>query len=107
MAETANIAKMAERLSNELFGDFYWERAGPMNKNWACAEPRHKAKTHPSDVVFFYENPYARSRTYVTCDLKSYAKGSITATTIHSAAASLARSSASLRTQKPVQLLRP
>jgi hypothetical protein len=82
---------MAEKLSNELFNDFNWERVGPMNKNWACADDRHKAKTHPSDIVFFYESPYARTRTYITCDLKSYAKGSITALTVHSAVASLAR----------------
>ena len=92
MAETANIAKMADKLSNELFADFNWERVGEMNANWDCVEPLHKKKTHPSDVVFFYDSPYARSTTYITCDLKSYAKGSISASKIQDAVASLATS---------------
>src|ERR1700679_3940651 len=92
MAETTNIAKMADKLSNELFGEFYWERVGPMNNNWECVDPRHKARTHPSDVVFYYDNPYALSRTYITCDLKSYAKASISLPAVNIAAARLARS---------------
>jgi hypothetical protein len=78
MAETTNIAKMAEILSQDLFGDFLWQHTGPTNTNWPCEEQElHKAKTHPSDVVFYYDNPYRLSRTYVNCDLKSYARGSI------------------------------
>lgn len=90
MAETGNIAKMAEKISNQLFVDFYWERVGEMNTNWDCVDPLHKKKTHPSDVVFFYDNPYAHSTTYVTCDLKSYGKGSITSSKIQEAVGSLA-----------------
>ena len=33
--------------------------------------------THPSDVVFYYDEPYSVSRTYINTDLKSYKKGSI------------------------------
>jgi len=92
MAETINITKMAERLSTELFNDFHWERVGPANANWECADEHHSEKTHPSDVVFYYDNPYALSRTYVTCDLKSYAISSITKSAIAIAATRLARS---------------
>src|SRR5207247_3006897 len=49
-------------------------------------------KTHPSDVVFYYDEPYAVRRTYVNCDLKSYARSSITAGGVLSALESLAES---------------
>lgn len=92
MAETTNIARMAEKLSKELFAEFLWQKMGPTNLNWPCEnEEAHKAKTHPSDVVFYYEEPYTQARTYVNCDLKSYAKGSITAGAIRAAIESLAR----------------
>lgn len=92
MAETANIAAIAERVSAELFAEFFWKRTGPMNENWACEKPeQHNVKTHPSDVVFYYDEPYTRQRTYVNCDLKSYAKSSITTTAIRGAVESLAK----------------
>jgi len=93
MAETTNIAKMAEVLSGELFSEFLWSRVGPTNTNWACEDiEKHKVKTHPSDVVFWYDNPYVQSRTYVNCDLKSYAKGTITPAAVVGAMESLSRS---------------
>jgi hypothetical protein len=93
MAETKNIATMASLLSDDLFGEFLWERVGPTDTNWACEDhEKHQANTHPSDVVFFYDNPYSLARTYVNCDLKSYASGSITKSKITSAVESLARS---------------
>ena len=40
------------------------------NINWPCEnQEKHEVKTHPSDVVFWYEEPYSQSRTYVNCDL--------------------------------------
>jgi hypothetical protein len=93
MAETINIAKMAEKLSKEMFAEFLWKRMTPTNINWPCEDQdTHKAKTHPSDVVFYYDEPYTQARTYVNTDLKSYAKGSITVGAIRSAIESLARS---------------
>jgi hypothetical protein len=89
MAETANIARMAEILSAEIFGEFLWQRTGPANANWLCLKEDHGRKTHPSDVVFYYDNPYSKSRTYVNCDLKSYARGSIKSGSIASAIESL------------------
>jgi hypothetical protein len=91
MAETANIAAMAEKLSNELFSVFGWKRVGPTNQNWACEDTSHNLKTHPSDVVFFYDEPYAAIRTYLTCDLKSYKKGSITGASVKAAIESLSK----------------
>jgi hypothetical protein len=92
MAETSSIAKMADKLSNELFNDFNWERVGEANANWECVDESHSERTHPSDVVFYYDNPYSLSRTYVNCDLKSYAVSSITRTAISIATTRLARS---------------
>ena len=93
MAETVNISKMAEKLSKELFAEFLWGKSGLTNVNWACEEQsQHNAKTHPSDVVFYYDEPYSQARTYINTDLKSYAKGTISIGSIRSAIESLARS---------------
>jgi hypothetical protein len=51
---------------------------------------QQKMLTHPSDVVFFYDEPYSLSRTYINTDLKSYKKGSITSGAVTSAIQSLA-----------------
>lgn len=92
MAETVNIAQMAEKLSDELFAEFFWKKIGPTNQNWPCEDKEHhKVETHPSDVVFFYDEPYSQARTYVNCDLKSYAKGSISAPAVRGALESLAK----------------
>jgi len=90
--ETANKAKMADLLANDLFGEFLWERVGPANQNWDCADPAHKKATHPSDVVFYYDEPYNVTRRYITADLKSYALGSITPFAVNAAAMKLATS---------------
>lgn len=92
MAETVNTTKMAEKLCDELFSEFLWRKVGPTNVNWNCAMPEaHKVSTHPSDVVYFYDEPYSVRRTYLQCDLKSYAKGSITSTAVRGAVESLAK----------------
>lgn len=92
MAETGNIAVMAETLSSELFSEFFWERTGPMNHNWTCLKQDvHEVKTHPSDVVFYYDEPYTQQRTFLQCDLKSYARGSIVLPKLKGALESLAK----------------
>ncbi|WP_156386724.1 hypothetical protein [Aureimonas sp. Leaf454] len=92
MAETVNIAAMAEKLSNELFKEFLWKKVGPTNQNWACERTDvHDVDSHPTDVVFYYDEPYSMMRTFLQCDLKSYAKGSITQSTIRAALESLAK----------------
>ena len=49
-----------------------------------------KILTHPSDVVFYYDEPYSLIRTYINTDLKSYKKGSISSFAIAAAIESLA-----------------
>lgn len=86
MAETDNIARLAELVSNDLFARFFWRTTGSWNQNWPCeSEPHRPRKTHPSDVVFYYDEPYSLRRTYVNCDLKSYSSGRINAGVIQSA----------------------
>ena len=59
--------------------------------NWTCNSPEtHKVKTHPADVVYFYDEPYQQTRTYVHCDLKSYAKSTLQIKNLTTALASLA-----------------
>src|SRR5574344_388473 len=91
MSETENIAKMAEILSTELFNIFLWEKEGPININWNCQISEHCKHTHPTDVVFTYKEPYCSKRTYLNCDLKSYAKESINAEKLRTALKSLAQ----------------
>jgi hypothetical protein len=122
VAETDNIAKIAEVLAQKLFNRFLWFDTGGWNQNWKCVNADHvsikrgrpktvsssdestelsasatqpaekivKILTHPSDVVFYYDEPYRPIRTYINADLKSYKRGSITSTAIASAIESLA-----------------
>ncbi|TPJ17888.1 hypothetical protein FJW04_10210 [Mesorhizobium sp. B2-7-3] len=90
MAETATIARIAEIVSDQIFSEFFWTKVGPMNSNWKCEKhDLHKAQTHPTDVVFFYDEPYEEVTTYVQCDLKSYAAGSLGRSQIEKAIISL------------------
>ena len=46
MAETINIAKMAEKLSKGIFLEFLWGRMERTNLNWPCEdEAKHGVKT--------------------------------------------------------------
>lgn len=90
--ETQNIGKMAEKLSDEVFSEFFWEKIGSTNENWQCEDSEHhNVDTHPADVVFFYDQPYTQGRTYVHCDLKSYAKNSIQTNAVQGALISLSK----------------
>jgi hypothetical protein len=83
---------MAIKLSQEVFSEFFWTKVGPEDQNWPCEDKAHHGvDTHPADVVFYYDEPYALRRTFVHCDLKSYAKGTITAKKVHGAIQSLAK----------------
>lgn len=128
MAETANIAEMALKVSKDVFSIFGWEIRGPKDKNWPCLKDHRKratpalaaapepletaapedidpdlaesskpkkskkSKTHPSDVVFRYDDPYSNAAVYLTVDLKSYAAGTITKTNVRAALRSLCAS---------------
>jgi len=92
MAETENISKMAERLAHTMFKELKWNQEDPLNTNFKCVTELHGKKTHPADVVYWYKDPYKGSRIYVLCDLKSYARGSITADTVKGGVTNLALS---------------
>lgn len=121
MAETANIAEIAKKVADELFSTFFWKTRGPRDESWPCEEPEEHSKkgrskrtapdpvasggpdvnvesspntpvvTHPTDVVFYYDEPYSNHRTYINCDLKSYAASSIKKGEIKKAIESLGR----------------
>jgi hypothetical protein len=67
--------------------EFGWMLVGPRDQNWECVTQSHEKTTHPSDVVFRYSNPYSEGdlNTYVTTDLKSYASGTLTRTSLRNA----------------------
>ncbi|WP_427193214.1 hypothetical protein [Serratia marcescens] len=93
--ETQNISVMADKVSSELFRWFKWEQVGTSNENFKCLKNEEhgtKSGTHPNDVVFKYHDPYLNRTVFFNIDLKSYAKGSITATSMRNALSSLAYS---------------
>ncbi|WP_426750247.1 hypothetical protein [Myxococcus sp. Y35] len=90
MSESNNIAAMADKISMEIFSVFGWQRVGPKDTNWPCVLEGHGKKTHPSDVVFWYDEPYRDERIYVNVDLKSYSALKIEKSDLAAAARSLA-----------------
>lgn len=85
MAETVNIARMAEFISQNIFTWLGWTQCNATNENWQCVNVVHGRKTHPADVVYSYPEPYKNAMTYIHCDLKSYAKTSISKSAIKEA----------------------
>lgn len=77
MGETANIAAMAEILSNKLFGVFGWKQHGPPNFNFTDDTGLKAKKKHPCDMIFGYSNPYGDDPEYLLTDLKSYMAQSV------------------------------
>lgn len=96
MSETRNLEDMAKVLSEPIFTTFGWQRVGPENPNWDCVERdkhnKNKVKTHPSDVVFRYPEPYLGFDVYLTTDLKSYGANSINKSSLTPYLKSLAQS---------------
>lgn len=90
MSETGNTAALAEIVSNEIFRWLKWETCSARDVDWDCNSPEHDKTTHPSDVVFYYEDPYSGQTIYVNTDLKSYKQSSITTNSVRSALKSLA-----------------
>lgn len=77
MAETSNISKMANLISEEIFSVFNWEQCKALDQNWECVDLEHDKQTHPADVVFYYLDPYTNIKNYVHTDLKSFSKSTI------------------------------
>jgi len=99
MAENGPIEDVAKKISDELFTRFKWRRNGPMDQDFLCEkQEQHKpAKkmqihTHPTDVVFYYKDPYLNKTIYFNTDLKSYNKSNINRTKIEAGLSSLAKS---------------
>lgn len=96
MAETANISEIAAKISEDIFQYFHWNIHPLRDQNFPCLNEAHKTlsggekKSHPADVVFYYDDPYLGQKIYLHTDLKSYGKGTIKRGTIKSALASLA-----------------
>lgn len=95
MSETINIGEIAAKLSKDIFKHFMWEMHPKHDDNFLCSIKEHlgegkkKKDTHPGDVVFYYDDPYLGKRIYLHTDLKSYAKDSITSTSLRNAFKSL------------------
>jgi hypothetical protein len=77
MAETSNIGKMAALLSEELFNYFGWKKCTFEDLNWKCENAEHEKSTHPADVVFYYNDPYTNTVTYIHTDLKSFSESTL------------------------------
>lgn len=92
MSETGNIETLAKLISNDIFKWFKWKNLPLRDTDWDCVNEHHNKKTHPSDVVFYYNDPYSGKCIYLNTDLKSYAKGSISPSSITKALTSLALS---------------
>ncbi|EMI5489363.1 hypothetical protein REJ26_000421 [Providencia stuartii] len=88
--ETSAIQRVANKVSDEIFDVFKWKRSLREDMNWTCCLEGHAKKTHPSDVVFHYIDPYEEEAVYLNTDLKSYAKGTIDKASVEVALTSLA-----------------
>ncbi|EOI3503254.1 hypothetical protein ACULV4_000414 [Cronobacter dublinensis] len=89
--ETKNIDEMASIISDAIFREMKWLLNEEYKDiNWECKNPHHKKKTHPTDVVFSYKDPYSGENQYIQTDLKSYSKHSISKLRVSSAVDSLA-----------------
>ncbi len=65
MAETGNIETLAKMVSRDIFQWFKWKSCPLTDVNWECVLEEHtKKKTHPSDVVYYYDEPYSGKTTY-------------------------------------------
>lgn len=95
MGETKNIGEIADVLSRDIFRHFLWNTHPKSDDNFDCTNEKHLGEggkpkaSHPGDVVFFYQDPYLGKIVYLHTDLKSYAKDSITSTSLRGAFKSL------------------
>ena len=98
MAETSNIADVALKISKDIFKYFKWHTHPKKDDNFNCLNDGHMSErgkcksTHPTDVVFSYQDPYSTFRVHLLTDLKSYSSDSITQSKLRSALKSLAMS---------------
>lgn len=74
MSETGNIEELAKIVSGDIFKWFKWKVCALKDADWKCVIDSHKKNTHPSDVVYYYDDPYSGDVIYINTDLKSYKK---------------------------------
>lgn len=87
MAETKNIDEIAGIVSTLIFYELKWDMNEKTDLNWECCMFSHLSdkqsasdepnKTHPTDVVFSYTDPYTNIVQYIQTDLKSYSNKTI------------------------------
>jgi len=92
MAETGNIEELAKIISKDIFKLFKWNIRTSQDINWPCVTDIHDKKTHPTDVVFYYSDPYLGKTIYLNTDLKSYQEGTVNSNKIRSSLQSLSKS---------------
>jgi hypothetical protein len=89
MSETGNIEELAKIVSKDIFKWFKWSVCDLKDEDWKCVIESHNKKTHPADVVYYYDDPYSGNVVYINTDLKSYKKGSISSSSISKALSAL------------------
>jgi len=87
--EMAAIQRTASKISDEILSVFKWKRPKREDMNYNCCIQAHSKKTHPSDVVFYYIDPYEEEIVYLNTDLKSYGVNSIKKGRVEEALSSL------------------
>jgi hypothetical protein len=86
--ETKNIDKIAEIISSRIFDELRWINSKTTDFSWKCCMESHLTvkqrnaktppiKTHPTDIVFSYIDPYTDVAQYIQTDLKSYKKSTL------------------------------
>jgi len=80
--ETKNIDEIAGIISSRIFDELGWQTQVTTDISWDCCLRSHlnakqllaenPKKSHPTDVVFKYKDPYSDETQYVQTDLKSY-----------------------------------
>lgn len=73
MSETSEIAEIARVVAKDIFGVFGWQSVGPKDHDFDCvSQEAHERRTHPSDIVFWYDDPYENQKIFLNTDLKSW-----------------------------------
>lgn len=105
MSETVNTSVIAPKAASQIFEFFKWtfRKIGPADTNFDCIFleehsslkkdiDEFKQHTHPTDAVFYYEDPYFHKNIYFNVDFKSYSDSSISLSSVRNAVNSMARS---------------
>ncbi|EPH6015016.1 TPA: hypothetical protein PXJ37_002473 [Yersinia enterocolitica] len=85
--ETKNIDEIAGIISSRIFDELGWQCQKTTDISWDCCLRSHlnarqqlsenPKKTHPTDVVFRYKDPYSDETQYIQTDLKSYCSNTL------------------------------